>query len=460
MKKLLTLAVAGCMVLGSFGSAAAVDVKVKGQWSFHYGYYTNGEFTEKKDTGSHADRVRMRQRVRTQVQFIADENLSAMLNLEGNMQWGNKDGGGLDADQAAFVIKHAYLDWTLPNTNVKTRMGMQGLRLPGAVAGNVVMDADVAGIAVSSQLTPELGLTAFWARPYDAGYADGQNDGKNSYDDMDMFGFILPIKTDVVRLSPWAMFALIGKDSEYVTGEGRFGATPGRYADRQAYDQSKVDSSMLGWWAGTSLELPILDPFFVKMDAMLGGIDTGHTESDTWGYYLAAEMGHKFSFGSLSALGWYASGEKDSDEKGHTMPMVSDDTGFYMTSYGFAGGRSRAFDCALSSNGLGMWGIGLKLADVAFVDNLKHTLQVTYMGGTNKGDSAGRRSMRDGGVQSYLMSSDRAWEVDLLNSYKVNDNLDLYLDFSYLALDLGDHWRDKNGTEGSFATMVGVSYTF
>ena len=462
-------------------------MKITGQWFFHYGYYSNNNLTQKNDTGNHVDRTVGYQRVRTQFQFIADENLSAMLNMEANMVAGGTGTSGIiNADKTSFVIKRAHLDWTLPGTQVKTRMGIQGISMPYvALGGHPVLNADVSGISVSSQLTPEVGLTAFWARPYDGktGWLDdqAQTGGSNFTDEMDMFGFILPIKTDAVRFTPWGMFALIGRDSAFYGELGSKTAgkwnTAGTWVAPDPYSPNKqnwrhqgisiadMDSTTYGWWLGTSFELPVLDPFFVNIDAMMGGLETGDNDYDTFGWYLAANIGYKFSWGALSVLGWYSSGDKDVDDRG-TMPTVSDDSGGNsMTRYGLGQRPYMNHYGLLSFNGLGMWGIGLQLANFSFVDNLSHTAKVMFMGGTNEGDATPRRSV--GGYtgtqnfgSAYFMSSDRAWEINLLSEYKVNQNLKLHFDLAYVWLDLGDHWTDKNDTQGSFASTVSVVYSF
>ena len=494
MKKLITLVVASCMVLGSLATAAAVDVKVSGQWWFHYGYYSNATLVEKADTGKHADRTRARQRVRTQIQFIADENLSALLNLESNMHWGdtsknsgvNQTHGGLDADNNTFFIKRAHLDWTLPGTQIKTRMGMQGITMPYVTFGNPAMNADVAGISVSTQFTPEIGMTVYWARPYDRTYYDAaQQNGKNDLDDMDMFGIMLPIKTDVVRFTPWGMFALIGKDSGFYGSKGGYtlnantGAIDAPSYSMNGYnynvgqrrwngaklDTSRMDSTTYGWWLGTTFELPVLDPFFVKLDAMMGGVETGVSEYDMFGWMVAADIGYKFSWGALSVFGWYSSGDKDEDDLGQ-LPIISNDGEFVTGAYSMAGKDNRRFDGFLSNSGQGLWAIGLKVADVSFVDNLKHTVLATYYGGTNKGDSwtnkrtPGSAAGGDRFSGNTMMTSDRAYDITLLNEYKVNENLTLKLDFSYMWLDLGDSWKDSEDTKGNFVTGVGVRYMF
>ena len=471
MRKLLTCILTAGLVLSLPGAASAVEVKVNGQWQFSFGYYSRNTLTKNSDTGEHADRTLFRQRMRTQVRFIADENLSALFNFEiGDLTWGNgPSGGGLDADGKEVKVKHAYLDWILPQTAIKTRWGIQGLRLPWVVAGNPIMDADVAGITVNNQFTPEVGLTVFYARPYDKYWGtDGQTNGRNLNDEMDMAGFMVPVSTEYVRMTPWAMGALIGRDSGYFGDAGYRGigvvtGGSGNYAGRgrALLNPDDADSRIYGYWFGTTLEMPFIDPFFAQIDAMAGGLRTGDSDSDSFGYFLAGNVGYAFAFGKLSAIGWYSSGDKDKDDRG-IMPIISDDNGFGLTSYGLQGKRWRNYDSVLSLNGLGMWGVGVQLADVSFIDDLKHTVRGMYMRGTNSGDAVlgsgeGNRAPYEHG---YLLSSDKAWEVNLLNEYQVSDNLTLGLDFAYVWLDLGEQRTNSDDTSGSFAAMLGMQYAF
>ena len=452
MKKLLTLAVASCMVLGSLSTASAVDVKVGGMLQFNWGYHSN---LSMKEDGNDKDRIQARQRLRTQVRFIADENLSMMLNLEyGDLQWGHKaSGGALDSDGNNIKIKHMYLDWTLPNTQVSTRIGMQGMRFPWVAFGNPALDADVIGITVNAQMTPELGLTAFWARPFDGGFNAVET--SNQYDEMDLFGILLPIKTDVVRATPWAAVALIGKDSGWWEADG-VGNVTGAGWGRGRAPMGKVDNTSYAWWAGTTFEMPVLDPFFVKVDAMMGGLESGDSDTDSFGYFLAADIGYKFSFGRLSAIGFYSSGDKDKNDRG-IMPSISHDWGFTYSSYGLGGGRWRRIDSVLSNSGLGMWGAGVQLADVSFVENLKHTVRASYYGGTNDGDAIDNNS---NWKRPYFLTSDHAWEINLDTEYKVSQNLTVGVDLAYVQLELGDQRPEKNDTKGNFAVQLGLGYSF
>ncbi len=70
----------------------------------------------------------------------------------GAATWGRSaKGGALGADGNIVKIKHSYLDWVVPGTAVKTRMGIQRIFLPDyASEASQVFDADVAGINVSA----------------------------------------------------------------------------------------------------------------------------------------------------------------------------------------------------------------------------------------------------------------------------------------------------------------------
>ena len=76
------------------------------------------------------------------------------------------------------------------------------------------MDDDVAAISLNYQFNENVGLTAFWARPYNdnGGYSsrwDTDYD-KNYMDNMDMFAVLLPLTFDGVKVTPWVMYAAMG----------------------------------------------------------------------------------------------------------------------------------------------------------------------------------------------------------------------------------------------------------
>ena len=56
-------------------------------------------------------------------------------------------------------LKNAYIDWMVPQTDLKVRMGIQGVALPSMTTGSNVFNDDVAGVVASYQFNET------WASP-------------------------------------------------------------------------------------------------------------------------------------------------------------------------------------------------------------------------------------------------------------------------------------------------------
>ncbi|WP_337528681.1 outer membrane homotrimeric porin, partial [Desulfovibrio sp.] len=223
MKKLMTLALAAAMMLGAATGASAIDFKAKGQWIMSFDYGMHGNFGESKAKnnsgfGKHEDEFEARQRVRLQLDAVASEALSGTVFFEmGDQIWGqDSTGGALGADGKVVELKRAYIDWMVPQTDLKVRMGIQGLALPSFTTNaSQIFDDDVAAISLNYQFNENVGLTAFWARPYNdnASYKSsdaGSTKWDNYMDNMDMFAVLLPLTFDGVKVTPWVMYAAMG----------------------------------------------------------------------------------------------------------------------------------------------------------------------------------------------------------------------------------------------------------
>ena len=125
--------------------------------------------------------------MRLQLDAVASEALSGTVFFEiGAQVWGKdkSNGGALGADNADVVkVKNAYIDWLAPQTDLKVRMGIQGLALPSFTTGSNVFNDDVAAVAASYQFNENVGVTAFWARPFNdnASYSDGYKTANKTY---------------------------------------------------------------------------------------------------------------------------------------------------------------------------------------------------------------------------------------------------------------------------------------
>ena len=133
----MTLALAAAMMLGAATGANAIDFKAKGQWIMSFDYGMHGNFGDSKASsnsgfGKNEDEFEARQRVRLQLDAVASEALSGTVFFEiGDQVWGqDSTGGALGADKSVVELKRAYIDWMVPQTDLKVRMGIQGLALP------------------------------------------------------------------------------------------------------------------------------------------------------------------------------------------------------------------------------------------------------------------------------------------------------------------------------------------
>ena len=166
------------------------------------------------------------------------------------------------------------------------------------------------------------------------------------------------------------------------------------------------------------------------------------------------------------------------------MPVVSANGNNQFSNFAFNGNPYIAREGVLGSTMVGTWGIGARLKDVSFVEDLKHTLRVNFMGGTNAPKMAkyvsdyapfekrGVKAVDKGSFSydpMYLTTDDYALEIGLTNTYKMYDNFTVMLDAAYVALWLDDStstWgknpgRSALGGDGVYdAWNVNLSFVY
>ncbi len=509
MKKLMTLALAAAMMLGAATGANAIDFKAKGQWIMSFDYGMHGNFGESKANknsgfGKNEDEFEARQRVRLQLDAVASESLSGTVFFEiGDQLWGqNSTGGALGADNNSVVeLKRAYIDWMVPQTDLKVRMGIQGLALPAFTTNaSQILDDDVAAVSLNYQFNENVGLTAFWARPYNDnnGYLyDGDKQGyKNYMDNMDMFAVLLPLTFDGVKVTPWVMYAALGPgmfdhekmhdpDGDYPYGS--YGsawtrASRGLTSGFTGFD--KLDSYGNAFWAGITGEVTYWDPFRIAWDVNYGSVSYEDEKMNREGWLASLLLEYKLDWGTPGIYGWYGSGDDSNPRNGsERMPVVSANGNNDFSNFAFNGNPYIARECVLGSTMVGTWGVGVRLKDVSFLEDLKHTLRVNFMGGTNAPkmakyvsetqvyDKRGMAPMHMGADvfdPLYLTTEDYALEVGLTNTYKMYDNFTVMLDAAYIALWLDDSrstWgkdamKGFNGNKGGTYDAWNVNLSF
>ncbi len=459
MKRVAAILVACGLVLGAYSGAHAADIKAKGVWAIDFSWLDSGDYTSMADDGKSDDDFSASQRLRTQIDIIASDSLRGVVFFEiGNTVWGrgaNDHGGALGADEANIEVRRSYIDWIVPNTDLKVRMGIQGLVMPGAVAGtSPVFQDDVAALTLSQRITDMDSVTAFWARPADV--SNGSEKG-NAFDEIDVFGLVVPVTLDGFKISPYGMYSSLGKDANFV-GSTNGGAPllAGMRSMSEVANGSAAkpfdgrSNTYDAWWAGTSFEMNYLAPFSLKLDAVYGSKTADDADSaERAGWFVAALAEYKLDMVTPGVLAWYGSGEDDDLGNGsERMPSLSP-TAWGVTSFGFPGSVYRQ-DLYFGRNGAGSWALGLQLDDITYMEKLSHVARVVYMKGTSDGDviknnADVRSAFEPGRGEVFLTEEDSAIEVNFDTTYKIYDNLSVVLETGWIKLNMDkDVWADKD----------------
>lgn len=116
-------------------------------------------------------------------------------------------------------VRQAYVDWAIPDTTVRTRMGIQNFAMPYAAGGPAVFDLRGAAVNTHLDFNDNIGLTAFWFRPFNDNYDssasvyEDNGDPSGYLDNMDLFSLILPMNFESISLTPWVMYGIQGRNT-------------------------------------------------------------------------------------------------------------------------------------------------------------------------------------------------------------------------------------------------------
>ena len=489
MKRICTLLLAASMLLGVATGASAIDFKAKGQWIMSFDYGQNGGFTgghgmtgynQANKQYKNEDEFEARQRVRLQLDAVASESLSGTVFFEiGDQMWGKaSQGGALGADGNSVVeVKNAYIDWMVPQTDLKVRMGIQGVALPSFTTGSNVFNDDVAGVVASYQFNENVGLTALWARPFNDNYNGWNKNGNTSYaqnymDNMDVFALLVPLSFDGVKVTPWGMMTAIGPNTFRSGRDDNFGNNinaPGMkfvqagmlpVGGAMHKDGSPVDKRLTsygtGWWAGLTGEVTMWDPFRFAWDFNYGSVNYDESRMNRSGWLASLLFEYKLDWGIPGLYGWYGSGDDGNVKNGsERMPSIVPMGNF--TSF-MGDGNYGWMWVDNSLEYAGTWGLGLQVRDMSFLEDLKHTFRVAYWAGTNSTsmvkymDTAYAWNYGWGSNASpYLTTEDSLLEFNLVNSYQMYENFDVNLELGYIANFMdNDTWKKAGSRNSSF----------
>jgi len=443
MKRFALVALLAAMLFGLASSASATELKVKGNLDV-YGLWSANLRDFDSDNGD-ADNYFTTQRMRTYFEFLASENLKAVLGLEMNADWGQGGGGDWGTDGTTDIaVKHAYLDFMFPDTKVNVKAGLQTIKLPGAF-GNPVFDDDAAALVVSSPITDMFGITVGYTRGADNSDNYDYEAGKEykDADDMDMAFLALPVKIDGFAVTPYFAYAWIGENVDLgsKTQQGLVNANKDRWIAGGDIDI---------WALGANAKLTMFNPLTFEADLIYG--EGENDKYETKGWYADLVASYKFDFMTASLFGTYATGADDETDEDSYLPTLAEN--WNLTPYI---GGARAFNTGKSNagfatdtlgvgrDGTGLWSTGLILDKISFVDKLSHKIVLAYAEGTSDEDAGEKWDEQDS-----------AWEVYMVNKYMIYENLAAINELGYFAPDFDDDRED----DASYFATIGFAYTF
>lgn len=477
MRKIAVLFLLAGMLLGSTASAQAVDFEAKGRWIFGFGAadssFVKAPGTARSKTGGQ-DAFDARQMLRLQLEAIVSESLAGVVHFEiGNQQWGNAgQGAALGTDGTMVKVKHAYLDWQVPETNLKLRMGLQAMDFPNAAGGSAIFSDDAAGIVASYRINDTVSITALWGRLYNDNFVAGDSDftgASNFLDNQDMFLFSVPVTMDGFRVTPFVLMAATGKNAlpglynQYLGNAANI--YPAQGLGTAGFNTDTVNTKghtySTAWWLGLPIAITAWDPWnieldlnygvsegFGRYDAVTADRGTRRASSKREGWLAKTLVEYKFDFGTPGIFGWYGSGDQGVSNGSGRMPHLSPWGSFtsfmgdnaYAWSLGGGGTRSSGFE--VGSVYSGTWGLGVQIKDVSFIESLTHTLRVAYWGGTNS-PSMTKYMSSGSGVHSkgwdhiddsviYLTTKDHLVEFNVDSTWKIYDNLEATVELGYI----------------------------
>jgi len=485
----LLLVLMAALVVGSVTSASAAEIKATGQWQIEADLNSNWDFQE-KGAVSEDKTLNISQRMRTQFQFIANENLKGVLETQiGIANWGsgalgigagrsgNLTGtGSLAAGNGNIMLRKGYVDFKWPGTKVNFLVGFQGLSLPSAVGGgSPVLDDQIAAAAAVVPITEGLSLVGGLGRLYDSNpsYATtaGSLTGSHSAGDV----AFLYANIDMIKgfsIQPWLAYANLGSN---VAGSGAGATTLAGFNAPNA----SANEGVRAYWGGAAFTMTAFDPFKVMADFNYGKATwnnqgaTNKAEGGRSGFLFDLAVDYTgLSMMTPSVFFAYSSGENGNSTEGsgksERMPVVGTPQTYAHGSFWLQGGDTLGASFYSTDTTIGYWALGLSLKDIKLIDKLSHTVHLIYFKGTNDADFLKELVPGTGATYGqFLTTKDSLWEVDVNTKYQVYDELSLGLELGAIMPSFDkDTWRAVNadyanyGSKNAYKASLLLNYSF
>jgi hypothetical protein len=433
MKRFALVALVAAMVFSLASSVSATELKVRGNLDV-YGMWSANLYDFNSDTAD-GDNYTTTQRMRAYFDYVANENLKAVLGFEIDTIWGQGDADwGTDLNTGdELEIKHIYMSFNFPDTAINVQAGLQYVALP-SVFGNPVFDDDAPAITVSAPINDMIGVTVGYTRGTDDSTTFDGNGEDN--DDVDMAFLALPVTLDGFNVTPYFAYSWQGMNTM-----PEYDANDDGVLDTFATDDATV------WVLGANAELTMFDPLTIAADLIYGqaAMEYNGEDVDSNGWYAALAASYKMDMLTATVFGTYFTGLDDDEDDLGVLPTLAE--GWGLTPYiGGVRAFSTSFDTfsGIDADVNQSWVVGLKLSNITFVEKLSHSLTIAYAQGTSDEDAG-----------ADFDEKDSAWEVYMVNKYMIYENLAAINELGFFAPDF-----DESEDDNSYFATVGFQYKF
>lgn len=425
-------------------TASAVQIKASGQFIIESIWWNNPDFSDSGDQ----QKFNVWQRLRTQFEFIANENLRAVLGTEvGDAKWGQNGLFGLGNSAPAIDLRRMWLEYDWPDTDVNIQAGFMSMLMPNAIAGGAaVLNEEVATLALTAPANDVLTLKAGYLRP--------SQHVTDALSQVDGFFLSAPLEYDGWNVEPYALFIEAGKG----TGNAALSTSVNRLEGLFAPGDTGA-GDFTAWWGGAAMTVDAFDPFVFKADMVYGAKDSSvDRRNDMSGWFLDAGVEYTgWSLGTVGLAAIWNSGEDDDLSNGsERMPQLASDFGFGTFFYD----GTNLLEGTLQSTGaqLGFWGAMLTFRDMQFLERHDMVANIIYIQGTNDGNLAGATQNWQYG--RTLTTEDNLWEFDFNTDYTIYDGLTARLELSYIVGDWDESVWGRTDDQNAGKVDLGIIYEF
>ncbi len=400
MKRFAIFALMAAFIMGSVSVVSAADLEISGSWRV-VGYLQDNEDAAE-------DHFKIASRARTQFEFVANEHLKAVTELEFFKQtWGDKD--AQIGENFNVKARDAYIVFDVPNTPVNVQAGFQGFATPSATEWFAPYDDNAGGIVVAAKFNDMMTLNLAWFRPND----ESAKNSAVTHDETDMFYVDLAVAGDGFEVTPWILYSDGGKNS---------------------------NGDLDIFYLAVSGSVSMFDPLTLAADLYYGKAEVGSNSIDSFGGIVSASYAMDMFTPELY-LGYFSGPDKDYN----MLVPVSADT--YKTTFLFDGsslGGGNVGD--LGNNGFVIatqsFILGAALKDISFIECMKHSLDLVYLKGTGDDVHPGWNEDCD------------IFSIDFNTKYQIYEQLAAIAEIGYAKFDR------KGGDLNSFGLTFGIKYDF